>query len=142
MIAIPRYCWFRFSLRTMFVVVTIVACWLGWQLKIVRDRKEMRTWIVAHGGTIGRFDDPFTDVEFEATEVAAPPVSWLRQSLGDDAVDYILLRSEKLEPVRQHLTQLFPESKINPRILARSFEMLEPNDIRGRFDKTLLNDMQ
>jgi hypothetical protein len=26
----PKRRWFQFSLRTMFVVVTVFACWLGW----------------------------------------------------------------------------------------------------------------
>ena len=35
----PR--WFRFSLRTTFVLVTIFGVWLGWNLKIVRERKAV-----------------------------------------------------------------------------------------------------
>ena len=30
-----------FSLRTLFVVVTIIGVWLGWQLSIVRERKTL-----------------------------------------------------------------------------------------------------
>jgi len=33
----PRRRW-SFSLRTLFVVVTLAACWLGWQLNWIRDR--------------------------------------------------------------------------------------------------------
>ena len=36
----PRRRYFRFELRTMFVVLTVFTLWLGWQAKIVRDRKE------------------------------------------------------------------------------------------------------
>src|SRR5438034_453514 len=32
--------WFRFSLRTMFVAMTLLCCWLGWQLSVVRDRQS------------------------------------------------------------------------------------------------------
>ncbi len=35
--------WFRFSLRTLFVVVTVFGVWLGWEIKYVRDRR--RFWI-------------------------------------------------------------------------------------------------
>lgn len=35
----PR--WFRFSLRTLFVVVTIFGVWLGCNLRIVRERKAV-----------------------------------------------------------------------------------------------------
>ena len=32
---------FRFSLRTLFVVVTLVGCWLGYQLNWIRQRHDM-----------------------------------------------------------------------------------------------------
>jgi hypothetical protein len=35
----PRRRWFRFSLRTMFVVVTLVGCWLGYELHWLRQRR-------------------------------------------------------------------------------------------------------
>lgn len=38
--------WFRFSLRTLFVLVTVVACWLGWNLRIVRERKAVLAELV------------------------------------------------------------------------------------------------
>jgi hypothetical protein len=37
----PRRPWFRFSLRMLFVVLTIFACWLGWNLNIVRQREQL-----------------------------------------------------------------------------------------------------
>jgi hypothetical protein len=40
MIASPVRRWFRFSLRTLFVVVTVFACWLGCQLNWIRQRHE------------------------------------------------------------------------------------------------------
>jgi len=36
----PRRRWFRFSLRTFFVVLTIFGIWLGVQVKWIRDRHE------------------------------------------------------------------------------------------------------
>ncbi len=37
----PRRRWFRFSLRTLFVVVTVFAVWLGWNARQVRQRERM-----------------------------------------------------------------------------------------------------
>jgi hypothetical protein len=34
--------WFRFSLRTMFVLVTVGCVWLGWEVNQVRVRAELR----------------------------------------------------------------------------------------------------
>ncbi len=36
----PRRRWFAFSLRTLFVVVAVFGCWLGWQLNWIRQRHE------------------------------------------------------------------------------------------------------
>ena len=36
----PKRRWFRFTLRTLFVVVTVCACWLGWQIHIVHERAD------------------------------------------------------------------------------------------------------
>jgi len=51
---LPPRRWFRFSLRTMFVVVTVFAVWLGYQVNWIRERKKLRVeweesggWIVA-----------------------------------------------------------------------------------------------
>ena len=44
----PKRRWFRFSLRTLFVLLTIFAfpmAWLGWQASIVQQRQAMRKWI-------------------------------------------------------------------------------------------------
>ena len=37
----PNRRWFRFSLRTLFVLIAIFGCWLGWQAHIVRERREL-----------------------------------------------------------------------------------------------------
>lgn len=36
----PRRRWFRFSLRTLFVLLTVFACWLGWNVH--RSQERMR----------------------------------------------------------------------------------------------------
>jgi hypothetical protein len=40
-LAKPRRHWFRFSLRTLFLVVTVVGCWLGYYLNWARERHEI-----------------------------------------------------------------------------------------------------
>ena len=37
----PKRRWFRFSLRMMFVVVTVFGCWLGYELNWIRQRHEI-----------------------------------------------------------------------------------------------------
>jgi hypothetical protein len=42
----PRRIWFRFSLRTLFVLITLFACTMGWiahSLNWIRQRRELCT---------------------------------------------------------------------------------------------------
>ena len=36
----PKRRWFRYSLRTLFVVVTLFGCWLGYELNWLRQRRS------------------------------------------------------------------------------------------------------
>jgi hypothetical protein len=40
----------RWSLRTMFVAVTVVCVWLGFQLKLVRERQRITDFVRDHNG--------------------------------------------------------------------------------------------
>ena len=44
--------WFRFSLRTFFVLLTLFGVWLGMQMKWIRDRHEAIRWLEARGGSV------------------------------------------------------------------------------------------
>ena len=37
----PKRRWPRFSLRTMFVVVTVFGCWLGYEMNWIRQRRQV-----------------------------------------------------------------------------------------------------
>lgn len=41
--------WLTFRLRTLLLLVFVVSCWLGWQLKLVRDRKAFLTNVIYSG---------------------------------------------------------------------------------------------
>src|SRR5713101_1137558 len=44
----PRRRWFRFSLRTLFVLLTLFCVWLGVQVKWIQDRHKALDWVEAH----------------------------------------------------------------------------------------------
>src|SRR5689334_19564886 len=47
----PRYRWFRFSLRTLFVLVTLLSIFLGFvgvQIKWIHDRHTAEAWVRRH----------------------------------------------------------------------------------------------
>jgi hypothetical protein len=37
----PKGRWFRFSLRTLFVVVTVFGCWMGYEVNWIRQRRAL-----------------------------------------------------------------------------------------------------
>ena len=80
----PRRRWFRFafSLRTLFIVVTVVAFALGWQLSIVRERHAIIAEIRRTGGTL--WDDGVSEAyDDEFNEIEGYRVSAFRRLLGD-----------------------------------------------------------
>jgi hypothetical protein len=119
----PRRRWFRFSLRTMFVIVTLFACWIGWQTSIVRERKavlkEMKGNPSFHVTTVSERLDwavpPFAPL---------PKVPLVRGWLGDEAVFSlsILGHGEGSETVLARFKKAFPEADVSE----RQFEPCHP----------------
>ena len=96
--------WFRFSLRALFILIAVIAVWLGWNLNRVRQREEMVTWIRAMSGTVlyGSPHRPWQKV----------PLSW--KLLGADSVSYIKLGGNAYNPDDLRRAQLlFPEAEIS-----------------------------
>jgi hypothetical protein len=71
----------RFSLRTLFVLVTLFAIWLGWNIQIVRRRSATRAALLTVGCEI---DDEGTFPGRVAPQQAQIPLA--RQLLGDRAI--------------------------------------------------------
>lgn len=99
--------WFRFSLRTMFVLMALVGAALGWvgvQLKWIRDRNEARAWMDAHD--VGGLD-------LYGWPREAP---WSIQIFGEHGTAYFYFyteptrRDQLTESDRRRLLRLFPES--------------------------------
>lgn len=93
--------WFQFRLTTMFVVVTAVAVWLGWEMKFVRERQVMRRRILESGGELWPGD-------IVGYEHAAIP--YWRTWLGDEPVSYI--NPGRLELTEDAARRVFPELQL------------------------------
>jgi hypothetical protein len=101
--------WFRYSLRTLFVVVTLFALWMGYHLNWIRQRRDARKWIEAHpvGGSIGYHAE------------RRPDISWSLWILGEKAEQIVIMvgeadrdeREEYIDRVQNVIT-LFPESQV------------------------------
>ncbi len=110
--------WFRFSLRTLFVVVTVVACWLGWNVHQVQKRKALFQEFVAEhqarlrvfkkvgdwGGSVSWHSETIQQAPATPT-----PIPLIQRLLGDEA-HTIIHRSREADARRT--MRYFPEATI------------------------------
>jgi hypothetical protein len=93
----PSRRFLRFSLRTMFVLVTLTACWLGWQAKIVADRKSA---MKIHG------------MGFEP-DCWGPNLGIVRTWMGDYPIREFFIWDDQVTPAdAAHIRAVFPEASI------------------------------
>ncbi len=100
----PNRRWFRFSLRTLFVVMTVF-CWLGYQINWMLQRHEaLSTGAGPYGwAATWRSKD-------------RPPAPWSLRLLGEQGVDSIWLDigmpAETRADYQTRLEGLFPEAQV------------------------------
>jgi len=111
--------WFRFSLRTLLILITVLCCYLGYESSVVRQRRaELKrlesTWTFEFT-TVEEFarrypggaPPPYPPV------VAPPRVSLVRRSLGDEAIQYIGYYGHIASAAdRQRVARVFPEARL------------------------------
>src|SRR6187549_3238791 len=111
--------WLRFSLRGMFVVITLFGVWLGLQVNWLRQRQEARRWIEQHESPGGWSRVNPTDVTWTTKTGAkqsgkAVHVPWGLRLLGETRLAFIHLDKSKLTeadiPRINSLLALFPEA--------------------------------
>jgi hypothetical protein len=86
----PKRRWYQYSLRTLFLLMTLFALWLGVNIHRARQQKEAVEAIVKAGGGVqydsgARVVPHGYDGSGPAPSWLAPP--WLRRQLGDDFFD-------------------------------------------------------
>lgn len=103
----PKRRW-SYSLRTLFVVVTVFACWLGYELNWIRQRQQAREWL---GGQTNSWYAP--SLVGARSQASAP---WGLRLLGEQGVVGIGLDvSPFAGPVpysRAQLERIFPEARV------------------------------
>ena len=105
----------RYSLRTMFVVVTMLACWLGWQVNIVHQRKALLRSVKQEGGWSMGYLDSYEERGIRTNMF--PPQHRLpawRLWLGDKSICHIAFRDESMRKEADRARELFPEAEVWP----------------------------
>lgn len=103
--------WFRFGLRTMFVVVTVLACWLGYELSWVRQRRAVLPGAMKSRSMSSRTGRP--------EKRPAPGLLWLFGEPGyvDVIVRFPYRVGGELTPAEEskleHTEALFPEADVS-----------------------------
>jgi hypothetical protein len=90
--------WFRFSLRTLFLVTTVLAIWLAFKVHAARQQQEAVALYLRLGGTI-RYDyeiDQSGRLIRNATPSGWP---WLRSYVGSEYFDSVSVLSMTTKPV-------------------------------------------
>ena len=104
--------WFRFSLRTLMIGVTLlaVACgYVGWQKKIIRERRRANT---THR-TRSFLDIPTAaDNWLHHYQEFRPRAPWPLRWLGEDGFAIIYAKDGETDDEIANLKQLFPEAEI------------------------------
>jgi hypothetical protein len=99
--------WFRFSLRTLFFVLTVLAVWCGYYAHWTTNRRQARGWIDAHPMKSFEAHHPGVIREFP----------WQLALFGESAESLIVTQarnesSESYQRQIERLRRLFPEAEI------------------------------
>jgi hypothetical protein len=114
--ASPRR-WFNFSLRTMFVLVTLLSCWLAWETSVVRHRKAVLDGLKTNGAIRFTTAKAWEERYPGGSPLGRPArISLVRQWLGDEAIQEIQYQSWfYVEFVKVDLAEVkraFPEAEL------------------------------
>jgi hypothetical protein len=122
----PRRRWLAFSLRTMFVVLTVSGLLLciAPDIWVAHGRVAMRSWIKENGGYVETYSEfAKTYLEFDrqphkemdddfGEKVPEPPeLSRIRKWMGDEPIVVIELQSGTLQAELDQVRLLFPEAR-------------------------------
>ena len=113
---LPRRRWLRFSLSTCFILVTLVAVWLGVQMKWIKDRHQAtKPQSATNFG--GRLASTGHDIAYYAG--SGTPAPWSLRIFGEQGCYSVAVVPENEDAPtvndKQALRQvrlLFPEAKV------------------------------
>jgi hypothetical protein len=110
--------WFRYSLRTLLVVVTVLACWLAWNVNIARQRKQAIARIVSEGGQVITWTDVANSSPKLRNWQSTRRLPWSLKLVRAEPVTFINVEGPSFTDARGNarLERLFPEAVITLRV--------------------------
>ncbi|HEV2973084.1 MAG TPA: hypothetical protein VGY55_24165 [Pirellulales bacterium] len=109
-----RLRWFQFRLRTLFVLTALIALaamWVGWQIRIVQERKWLREHYPHAIFLSIKEYDPI--IRNEAYPNGTPSVPWYRELFGDEAISQIGLEGDVENSIdEKRIRVAFPEADV------------------------------
>jgi hypothetical protein len=114
---------FQFRLRTLLIAVALlaVACaYVGWQLKIVRQRAVVLNWLQERAPlTTVVYGTPGYDSQQDArgrwsVAINDPDTPWLRRLLGDHWIMTIIHPTAAADNEIERVRKAFPEAQLIP----------------------------
>ncbi len=103
----PHHRW-SYSLRALFVVVTLFACWLGYQLNWIRERHALL------GGPVPSNTTTLRDKGILVCQDGEANAPLELRLLGERGCYAILTRLRASDPELARIRELFPESIVEP----------------------------
>lgn len=106
MMTSPKRRWYQFSLRTMFVGMTVLCVYLGWQASTVRERKAVRAWLIARGDMLRTYPNigPFWFRDH------SEPISTIRHWLGDLPIDAVAFQEPISKQDAERVYRAYPDT--------------------------------
>lgn len=115
-----RRLWFKFSLRTLFILVTILCCWLGWEASIVHQRKQTVRDLEQNNAFEFMLADAYAQIfPPNAPNLKVAKVPLVRAWLGDKPVQIIYYTSHFQgfsQTELDRLAKTFPEAELVERL--------------------------
>jgi hypothetical protein len=143
MVAAPKRRWLRFSLRTLFVMVTMLCCvvaWLFYAVRWIRERHDAlaHLHIGSYAGSAGAVcNNVPIDVDqiTSAARDAKPP--WSIRLLGEAGVGTIAVYGPQHALIAENLRRLFPEASVRSQDAPPQTAAERMLDARMRAEATL-----
>jgi len=130
--------WWRFSLRTLLVGVTVLAVWLGWNANVILQRKAMRRWIEQVGGraavdgqTAELSGETYLPLFWRQADERSWRITPWRRLMGDQPLDVIVIPPGVGAGNIRLIRMLFPEVRMINQFASEPATPMTPANLGG-----------